>query len=381
MKSWPTKPLGEVLEISRERIEPTEHPNTSFNYVGLESIEGHTGRLLQYQPTRGAEIKSTKNVFHRGEILYGKLRPYLNKVHLATEDGICSTDIYVLRPQQHQIHPTFVANYLRSPSVLGVVSNAMAGANLPRIGQESLLKIPVPVPPLADQERIAELLDEADELRKLRAQATSRTTALLPASFNEMFGDPATNPHKWRKTTLGELCELVNGAPFKPSDWDGSGLPIIRIQNLNDATKPFNYTSKRLPEKFRVRPGDILLSWSGTPGTSFGCFRWGGPEGWLNQHIFNVQLQPGLDGDFFIESVNVRLSEIIGKAHGGVGLQHITKGTLNEVEMLVPPLALQKDFAQRVTEIRELEASQDTSRTRLDTLFQSMLHRAFNGEL
>ena len=63
MKRWPTKPLGELLEISRERIEPIEHPNTAFNYVGLESIEGHSGNLLAYQPTLGSEIKSTKNIW------------------------------------------------------------------------------------------------------------------------------------------------------------------------------------------------------------------------------------------------------------------------------------------------------------------------------
>ena len=110
MKRWPTKPLGEVLEVSRERIEPIDHSDTSFNYVGLETIEGHTGKLLPYQPTLGAEIRSTKNVFHIGEILYGKLRPYLNKVYLANEDGICSTDIYVLRTRPGQMHPPFLAN-------------------------------------------------------------------------------------------------------------------------------------------------------------------------------------------------------------------------------------------------------------------------------
>src|ERR1035441_8133640 len=150
MKHWPTKPLGEVLEVSRERIEPTEHPDTLFNYIGLESIEGHAGRLLPYQPTTGADIKSTKNVFHPGDILYGKLRPYLNKVYLANEVGICSTDIYVVRPRQRLVNPSFVANYLRSPHVLAIVSNAMAGANLPRIGQDALLAIPIPVPPLLE---------------------------------------------------------------------------------------------------------------------------------------------------------------------------------------------------------------------------------------
>ena len=262
-----------------------------------------------------------------------------------------------------------------------VIGKAHGGVGLQHITKGALSSVNVSVPPLSIQQRIVKLLDEADALRKLRTEADGRAANLIPALFHEMFGDPATNLHGWHKFALGELCELVNGAPFKPSDWDGSGLPIIRIQNLNDSTKTFNYTSKQLPEKFRVRRGDVLLSWSGTPGTSFGCFRWSGPEGWLNQHIFNVKVKPGLDGEFFIQSVKVRLDELIARAHGGVGLQHVTKGVLNSVEMLVAPLPLQKEFAERVTEIRELEAAQAVSRRSLDDLFQSTLHRAFTGEL
>ena len=79
----------------------------SVYYIGFENIGGHTGSLLPYQPTLGAEIKSTKNIFHPGDILFGKLRPYLNKMHLASTDGICSTDIYVLRPKQTRyVHPS-----------------------------------------------------------------------------------------------------------------------------------------------------------------------------------------------------------------------------------------------------------------------------------
>ena len=108
----------------------------------------------------------------------------------------------------------------------------------------------------------------------------------------------------WPTKPLGEVCELVNGRAFKPNEWQDIGPPIIRIQNLNDSEKPFNYTTQTLPEKFKVRKGDTLLSWSGTPGTSFGCFRWDGPEGWLNQHIFNVHLDEEILPAFFIHQVN-----------------------------------------------------------------------------
>jgi restriction endonuclease S subunit len=168
-------------------VEPTEHTDTLFNYVGLESIEGHTGNLLSYQPTPGAEIKSTKNVFRPGEILYGKLRPYLNKVHLASVDGICSTDIYVLRPRQSQVHPSFVANYLRSSSVLTLATNAMAGANLPRIAQDVLLAIPIPIPPLPLQREFAQRVTEIRELEAAQAASSQRLEALFQSMLHWAF--------------------------------------------------------------------------------------------------------------------------------------------------------------------------------------------------
>jgi type I restriction enzyme S subunit len=289
--------------------------------------------------------------------------------------------VFILRGDAKRVLPKFMFYALFRDEGQRQIRRSSHGAAQGGISQGFASEFVFPLPPLAEQEQIVGLLDEADALRQRRAQADRRTAALLPALFHQMFGDPATNPKHWPKAKLGELCELVNGAPFKPSDWDGEGLPIVRIQNLNDPTKPFNYTSKKLAEKFRVRAGDILLSWSGTPGTSFGCFRWNGPEGWLNQHIFNVKLKKGFDGEFFIQSVNARLSELIARAHGGVGLQHVTKGILNEVEMLIPPLTLQREFAARVTEVRELETAQTQSRARLAALFASLLDKAFKGAL
>jgi len=169
---------------------------------------------------------------------------------------------------------------------------------------------------------------------------------------------------KWPTSPLGKLCDLINGRAFKPSDWGKSGLPIVRIQNLNDPTKPFNYYDDDYKEKHFIDDGDILLSWSGTPGTSFGCFRWMRGPALLNQHIFKVIVEDNvIDGDFFIYAVNSKLDEMIRQAHGGVGLRHITKKKLEAIYLPIPPLDEQrrivariKKCMERVEEIEELRA-------------------------
>src|SRR5258707_3017030 len=130
---WTIETLGDILIRADERVDPSvnyQHQHTF--YIGLENIESHTGRLTSVSDTPHEELKSTKNVFHSGDILYGKLRPYLNKVYLAQEDGICSTDIWVFRTTS-QDSAEYIAYYLRSPIVVRQASQLAVGANLPRV--------------------------------------------------------------------------------------------------------------------------------------------------------------------------------------------------------------------------------------------------------
>lgn len=87
------KPLADICSISKSKFDPQSSEVETINYIGLENIESHTAKLVDFAPTLTTNIKSTKNVFRKGEVLYGKLRPYLNKVWIAEFDGICSTDI------------------------------------------------------------------------------------------------------------------------------------------------------------------------------------------------------------------------------------------------------------------------------------------------
>lgn len=141
----------------------------------------------------------------------------------------------------------------------------------------------------------------------------------------------------WGEEKIGNLCKLINGRAFKSSEWTDTGLPIVRIQNLNDETKAFNYYDGFVDKKHKVYNGDILLSWSGTPGTSFGVHLWNRGDAVLNQHIFKVYLNESrCTKKFFVYAVNLRLKELIRQAHGGVGLRHITKSKLQNITIPLP---------------------------------------------
>ena len=171
---------------------------------------------------------------------------------------------------------------------------------------------------------------------------------------------------------FGDLCKLQNGRAFKPEEWSEEGTPIVRIQNLNDETKPFNYCNFDVEKRFWIDSGDLLFSWSGTPGTSFGAFFWNRGKGFLNQHIFRVDVKEEfVDKHYLRYALNSLIIKIIDQAHGGVGLKHITKAKLEEVQIPLPPLEQQRRIAFILDQADKLRQKRQQAIEKLDQLLQA----------
>lgn len=135
---------------------------------------------------------------------------------------------------------------------------------------------------------------------------------------------------------LGETARFINGAAFKPADWEDGGLPIIRIQNLTGTGEKFNFTSRQVKPELVVEPGDLLVSWSAT----LDVYRWTGPRGVLNQHIFKVLPNPGIDPDYLFYALKSALAELSAKTHGST-MKHVVCGDFESTQVRMPPLAEQ----------------------------------------
>ncbi|WP_325048037.1 restriction endonuclease subunit S [Paracoccus sediminilitoris] len=199
-----------------------------------------------------------------------------------------------------------------------------------------------------------------DEIENDRAEATSVFGDFMAelgysggtsARIGDITGD--TNGElKWPLRPLGALVDLINGFAFKPNDWLNDGTPIIRIQNLNGG-QDFNYTKITVPEKYHVNYGDLLFSWSGNRGTSFGPFVWKGPYGYLNQHIFKIIVKEGVSARwlyFALDEVRVRAEKM---AHGGSGLVHVKRSDLEGYLVAVPTLSEQEMIADRLEALQK----------------------------
>ncbi len=153
----------------------------------------------------------------------------------------------------------------------------------------------------------------------------------------------------WQVVRVGDICRAVNGRAFKPTEWVSEGLPIIRIQNLKNEGASFNYYAGDVEAKFRVKHGDLLFAWSGTPGTSFGAHIWHGRDAVLNQHIFNLHFDREVaDQRFLCYALNRNVADYVAKAQGGVGLAHITKGKFDDSTVPLPDITEQRRIVAEI---------------------------------
>jgi type I restriction enzyme S subunit len=152
---------------------------------------------------------------------------------------------------------------------------------------------------------------------------------------------------------LGEVADFVNGAALKPEDWGEDGLPIIRIQNLTDSGKPFNYTERVVPDKLVVNPGDLLVSWSAT----LGVFQWNGPKGLLNQHIFRVLPNDEVvDKNYLKHTLGQAINDMERHLHGAT-MKHVNRGEFLGTRIPLPPLEEQRRIAAILDKTAELSGA------------------------
>lgn len=186
-------------------------------------------------------------------------------------------------------------------------------------------------------------------------------------------------PKHWKVKTLGDVADYLNGRAFKPTEWEKNGLPIIRIQNLNNENAAYNYSTKEFEDKYKICYGDLLFAWS----ASLGAYIWRGKEAWLNQHIFKV-VPKECDKNFLFFLLMKVTTELYSKSHGS-GMVHITKKTFENTKILLPPLSEQKAIVEKIEEFfSELDKGIEELRTAQDQLKvyrQSLLKWAFEGKL
>lgn len=177
----------------------------------------------------------------------------------------------------------------------------------------------------------------------------------------------------WNTIKLGDAATFINGYAFKPSEWKKSGLPIIRIQDLTGNGYEQNFFDGQLKDKYLVRNGDLLISWS----ASLGVFEWRKNDAWLNQHIFKVAFDKlEWDKTFFKYLVDYKINEIEREVHGST-MKHITKGKFDNIKIPHPPLHIQRRIAAILHEADALRQKDQQLLKKYEELRESLFYQMF----
>lgn len=187
-KTWKTATVGDLFDVVSDTVNPANETGTVV-YIGLENIESNTGKIVGQLECDISDIKSTKRVFKDTDVLFGKLRPALNKVAFPNKDGICSTDIIVLRAKHKDILPEFYSILLRNSDFNKQVLYGVSGGQLPRVDISYFLNLPIYKVPLAEQNRILNEIKEEKQLIETAEQIVTMFTSKIETKIKEVWGE------------------------------------------------------------------------------------------------------------------------------------------------------------------------------------------------
>ena len=297
--------------------------------------------------------------------------------------------VSVLRPHRAKIEPRFLFRWFSSDRIQTTLrSFGQQTTNISNLNIDRCLRLPLPLPPLEEQRRIAEVLDRAEALRAKRRAALAQLDSLTQSLFLDLFGDPANNPKGWPMKPFGEVCDTRLGKMLDQKQQTGQHLrPYLRNASvqwfrfeLADISEmDFDEKARKL---FRLKDGDLLICEGGEPGRA-AVWRGEIEECYYQKALHRARPR----GDLAIP--DFLAWQLWFLAHrGGLGdhvtsatIAHLTGEKLNAMEVPVPPIPLQREFARRVTGVEALKTAQRASLAELDALFATLQHRAFRGEL
>jgi type I restriction enzyme, S subunit len=268
---------------------------------------------------------------------------------------------------------------LRSMSIGGVIKYIKLG---------HLTEAKLPVPPLAKQKRIAEVLDRAEALRAKRRAAIAQLGTLTQSIFLDLFGDPATNPKGWPLSTIdGVAMQVTDGEHLTPKRTT-TGIKLLSARNIRDGYLDFQDVDYVGPEEYeRIKrrcnpsPGDVLISCSGTIGRvalvetneSFSLVR----------SVALVRPKTSIVGSKFLEHylrTRTLKARMLRRANAS-SQANLFQGQIRELPVYLPPVSLQQEFARKAASVEKLRVAHQTSMSELDALFAVLQYRAFRGEL
>lgn len=416
--SWAATNLGSIVDYGKtQKCELADIDDVTW-VVELEDIEKDTSRIISRGYTPARDFKSSKNIFNKGDILYGKLRPYLNKVVMADENGVCSTEIIPINAEPLVINK-YIFYWVKSHHFLDYVNDVSYGVNMPRLGTSDGLNAPFILAPFAEQKEIVDRLDILlaqvvatqarlaripDIIKRFRqsilAAAVSgkltedwRGTSSIDISHPSMSigSESELAPKGWKWEKLTRLAILESGhTPRKsvPEYWENGDVYWLSLQDIREANGTIIKNTKFKPTMKGIENSSARLLPEGTVcfcrDISVGYVTIMGKEMSTTQHFANWICGDELNNKFLMYSFMAAKDHLLNSGQGTT-VKTIYMPALKDLRILLPKVEEQTEIVRRVEQLfayaDNLEQQAKAAKARVDNLTQSILAKAFRGEL
>ncbi|MGH7984143.1 MAG: restriction endonuclease subunit S [Candidatus Udaeobacter sp.] len=392
---WPDGSLLDLCSLVSDQCDPAKTDHEV--YVGLEHIDPSAFTISRHGSPK--DVVSAKNRFKKDDILYGKLRPYLDKAVLAQEEGICSTDILVFRPRE-EVCPLFALALIHSKPFLEYAVQTTNGVNHPRTSWAALKDFECSIPPFSEQKKIAAVLWKIQKAVEIEDAIVGNTRDLKKSLLRRLFthglrGEPLKEteigpvPQRWDVVSLARLCmSSAFGPRFSGSLYSTEGgVLTLRTTDLDDDGRiDFSHVpaANLNPEDWSehlLQPNDCVVSRSGTCGIVA---------------VFEGHEKPVLPGAFLIR---VRLNNALlpqffryfgNSPNGRAQMEQLAQGAIQKnisgTRLLTfkLPLPCPDEQRQFVDVLRAVDRKIDTHESKkrsLQDLFKTLLHKLMTAEI
>ena len=382
---WTT--LGEISNYGdSNNVSVTDIADDEW-ILELEDLEKDTASIIQILSKKERSIKGVRHKFKKGDVLYSKLRTYLNKVLVAPQIGYCTTEIIPFN-SYCGISTHYLCHVLRSAYFLDYTQQCGYGVKMPRLSTNDACKGMIPLPPLAEQHRIvAEIekwfsLIDIIENGKSDLQTTIKQTKskILDLAIHgklisqDLNDEPAIEllkrinpdytpcdnghyenlPSGWAMCKLSDLCRIENGFAFSSNDYKTQGIPLVRISNIIHNTIDITdcaYIEGVTDNKFKISKGDLLIAMSGATTGKMGVYPFD-ETAYLNQRVGNIKIlnKSLLSPDYRNTYMQSKVDEILKIAYGGAQ-PNISASVIGNFDFPLPPYKEQIRIVETVQRI------------------------------
>ena len=374
--------IGELQAKKNGSIDPSKFLDETFELHSIPSHDKGNAEILT-----GREIGSSKQIVQENDVMISKIVPHIRRAMVVPKKGnfrqIASSEWIVFRSER--IYPNYLKHLLISDffnaQFMATVSGV--GGSLLRARPTFVSKIKIPLPPLTEQKRIAQILDKADELRQKRQQSIEKLDELLQATFIDMFGDPITNPKGWEICEVGKVTDCIVPARDKPKSFTGD-IPWITTDDLNHlgftetSKKNIGLTNEEITlAKARLIPkNSVVISCVG----NLGLASIASDNFVMNQQLHSFQCGDKILPEFLIFCLPFQKGYMLSRATSTT-VPYMNKSVCNSIPVTVPPLDLQKKWKLIFENSNKQKQVLKKQLAQQENLFQSLQQRAFNGEL